>query len=545
VTAAGSANQVLRVPPAGGTPVFSSLGALADLSVVDLTSAEVSGLLPIAHGGTGTNTPTLTAGVGISITGTWPAQTITNSSNYAALADPLPVAHGGSGTATPSVTAGTGISISGSWPSHTITNTSAYATLTDPLPVAHGGTGTTTPALVAGTYISITGTWPAQTINDTCKYAPLADPLPVAHGGTGTTTPALVAGTGISISGTWPAQTITNTSAYATLGDPLPVGHGGTGTTTPALAAGVGISITGSWPGQTITNSSAYATLADPLPVGHGGTGLTAPAIVAGANITLSGSWPKQTVAVVASPSLTSVTLSSSTTSITFGLTTGGSHPCTMDGCGNVIYPSDTSSGWFWAVRDKSGNFPIKVFADGTQVVTLALPLAVTSGGTGAGSCSAGQILIASASNAAAFTTPDGCGVYNSAAESIPTGTLTPLTFDSEQYNNGSMHSTSTNPSRITAQKAGKYLVVGNVGWAFSGANRFLSLAIRRGGSAFLAEVDQWFTNTSGVNQNISIIVSLAVNDYVELCVDQNTGGALNCAGPSSLPWFAAQWLGP
>jgi hypothetical protein len=98
--------------------------------------------IPVASGGTGTGTPALVPGTGISITGTWPNNTITNTSAYATLADPLTVAHGGTGTATPSLVAGAGISITGSWPNNTITNTSAYATLADPLTVAHGGTGT-------------------------------------------------------------------------------------------------------------------------------------------------------------------------------------------------------------------------------------------------------------------------------------------------------------------------------------------------------------------------------------------------------------------
>jgi hypothetical protein len=79
--------------------------------------------LAVAYGGTGTTTPALVAGTGISISGTWPANTIANSSNYATLADPLPVAHGGTGTATPALVAGTGISITGTWPNNTITNT--------------------------------------------------------------------------------------------------------------------------------------------------------------------------------------------------------------------------------------------------------------------------------------------------------------------------------------------------------------------------------------------------------------------------------------
>jgi len=44
-------------------------------SVIDLTS-EVTGTLPIANGGTGTTTPNLVAGTNVTITGTWPNQTI-------------------------------------------------------------------------------------------------------------------------------------------------------------------------------------------------------------------------------------------------------------------------------------------------------------------------------------------------------------------------------------------------------------------------------------------------------------------------------------
>ena len=48
-------------------------------SVIDLTS-EVSGILPVANGGTATATPALVAGTNVTITGTWPNQTINASS---------------------------------------------------------------------------------------------------------------------------------------------------------------------------------------------------------------------------------------------------------------------------------------------------------------------------------------------------------------------------------------------------------------------------------------------------------------------------------
>lgn len=44
---------------------------------VELTPNTIAGILPIVNGGTGTSTPALVAGTNISITGTWPNQTIT------------------------------------------------------------------------------------------------------------------------------------------------------------------------------------------------------------------------------------------------------------------------------------------------------------------------------------------------------------------------------------------------------------------------------------------------------------------------------------
>jgi len=60
---------------------------------VELTS-DVSGLLPIANGGTGTATPALVAGTNVSITGSWPNQTINST--------------GGGGTGSVTSVSGTG-----------------------------------------------------------------------------------------------------------------------------------------------------------------------------------------------------------------------------------------------------------------------------------------------------------------------------------------------------------------------------------------------------------------------------------------------------
>lgn len=110
-TNVGTSGQYLQIDPVTLDPTFEDL-------VVNVSA--ITGILAIAHGGTGTASPGLVAGTSISITGTWPNQTIANTSNYASLADPLPVAHGGTGTATPALTGGTNITVGGTWPAQSI-----------------------------------------------------------------------------------------------------------------------------------------------------------------------------------------------------------------------------------------------------------------------------------------------------------------------------------------------------------------------------------------------------------------------------------------
>jgi hypothetical protein len=176
-TNVGTSGQVCLIDPVTLVPTFEDF---------DLTTASISGVLPLANGGTGTTTPALTAGTGISITGTWPDNTISNTSNYASLADPLPIAHGGTGTATPALTAGAGVTITGTWPNNTISATGSGGSVTE----VDTGTGLT------GGPITTTGT------------VSLVTPVAIANGGTGTATPALVAGANIGITGTWPDNTI-------------------------------------------------------------------------------------------------------------------------------------------------------------------------------------------------------------------------------------------------------------------------------------------------------------------------------------------------
>lgn len=121
------------------------------------------------------------------VTATAPVASSGGSSPNISIETPLPVTYGGSGSAAPSIIAGTGIRITGTWPfqivtalnAGTVTDVTASAPLQSsggttpnlsietPIPTTYGGTGTATPGDVAGPGIGLTGTWPNQTISNT------------------------------------------------------------------------------------------------------------------------------------------------------------------------------------------------------------------------------------------------------------------------------------------------------------------------------------------------------------------------------------------
>ena len=116
-------NPVL-VTPNLGTPSAAVLTSATGLPL----SSGVTGQLPVANGGTGTASPNIVAGTNVTVTGTWPNQTI--------------AASGSSGTVTSvAATVPSVFSVSGS--PITTSGTLALTYSGTALPVVNGGTGQT------------------------------------------------------------------------------------------------------------------------------------------------------------------------------------------------------------------------------------------------------------------------------------------------------------------------------------------------------------------------------------------------------------------
>lgn len=125
---------------------------------------------------------------------------------------------------------------------------------------------------------------------------------------------------------------------------------------------------------------------------------------------------------------------------------------------------------------------------------------------------------------------------------SIPNNAFTPMTWNNNVVDTYNGHSTVTNPSRYVAQVAGWYHVTGAIQWANNTTgirDVIFSVNGTLVGEAFNGGWTGW--NGSGLSCGLTGApgpLFLNVNDYVELQVFQNSGGALNAlVGMFSVLW--------
>ena len=115
-------------------------------------------------------------------------------------------------------------------------------------------------------------------------------------------------------------------------------------------------------------------------------------------------------------------------------------------------------------------------------------------------------------------------------AQSIPNGTPTGVTYDTNDVDTDTGHSTVTNTTRYTGKTGGRFQLSGGIGFAANATGR---------------RAAQWYRNGSAVNAGSAMMPATAANDcalaartitvflngttdYIELFAYQESGGALN-----------------
>lgn len=129
-------------------------------------------------------------------------------------------------------------------------------------------------------------------------------------------------------------------------------------------------------------------------------------------------------------------------------------------------------------------------------------------------------------------STLDGAACHMASDYTISDSTLTAIPWDTEDYDNGGLHSTSSNQSRFTIQSTGYYLVTANLTYAgFANGRRTCEIHVNGVATRLYSEV-MATPSAAGGDQpwtpGVSGVLLLSATDYVEVKTYQNQGASRN-----------------
>ena len=122
---------------------------------------------------------------------------------------------------------------------------------------------------------------------------------------------------------------------------------------------------------------------------------------------------------------------------------------------------------------------------------------------------------------------PRGARITRTTDQSIASGGYVAISFNSEIFDVGGCCDLVANPTRITCVQAGYYAIFGNVSFTAHATGRRI-VAVKYNGGSYIAIVDLPNNGAYATKLCVSTLYQLAVDDYIELFVYQNSGGGLD-----------------
>ena len=151
-----------------------------------------------------------------------------------------------------------------------------------------------------------------------------------------------------------------------------------------------------------------------------------------------------------------------------------------------------------------------------------------------------GSVLSTTVDGAVWMVPPSACA-YASSALAVANSTWTSLALDTERWDTGGIHSTTTNTSRMTIVTAGVYQVNGWVDFALN-TTGMRGIGLRVGGSTYLAtDYRNAVSTVSGTAATVNMLWKFAAGEYVELVAYQSSGGSLNASASE----LSVSWVSP
>ena len=134
------------------------------------------------------------------------------------------------------------------------------------------------------------------------------------------------------------------------------------------------------------------------------------------------------------------------------------------------------------------------------------------------------------------------CLVSHSADQNLATATPTVLTWDTEAWNVAAVHSTTTNPTRLTIPSGavvGPWLIQAQVSWDI-GTTGYRRIQIRKNGATVLGSSSATPNPTVATDQQVSASDHTpTVGDYYELVATHTQGAGLVVLHGRGATWFA------
>jgi hypothetical protein len=130
----------------------------------------------------------------------------------------------------------------------------------------------------------------------------------------------------------------------------------------------------------------------------------------------------------------------------------------------------------------------------------------------------------------------------------MPGGTEYLVTWDTENFDTSSYHSTSTDTGRVTIPtgKAGKYLVTAMLSWAANSGAGYRTMYLKKNGTVYANGGQNVQPCVTGGTVNVmSQVVDLAVADYLTITGYMTKGGGdLNVYLANNESFFNVTYLG-
>jgi len=145
---------------------------------------------------------------------------------------------------------------------------------------------------------------------------------------------------------------------------------------------------------------------------------------------------------------------------------------------------------------------------------------------------------------------PPGAQCRRSVAQNLSNGVPTALPLDTEDFDTDNMHSTVTNPTRLTCNTPGQYLVSATVAYDPNATGQ-REIRIAKNGSTTGINGGRVIIANGGASIGVglatmAIEVPLLAGDYLELVANQTSGGIIATSAINAIfPTLRARWVAP